>query len=52
MTQDMEGSVILIWGLCCLTSISKLWIKMEGNIIWCAVDTMQGEVTESVFQKV
>lgn len=51
MTQDIEGSVSLIWGLCCLTSISQRWIKMEGNIIRCAIDTVQGEVTESVFQK-
>lgn len=52
MPQDMEGSVIPIWGLCCLTSISKLWIKMEDNVIRCAIDIVQGEVTEPVVQKV
>lgn len=42
----------LIWDLCYLTFISELWIKMKINLIQCAVDTVQGEMVESVFEKV
>lgn len=52
MTCSMEGSVILIWGLCCSTFISELWVKTKIGIIQCALDTVQGEMAESVSEKV
>lgn len=43
-TQGKEGSVILIWGLCCLTYISVLWINTKGSIIQCTYGAIQREM--------